>query len=60
MNNTKVEPPDLRESLERLDAVFAEPRPAGWSRRCWVQREALAFGALAVDISVPRREPGAE
>jgi hypothetical protein len=55
MKNTKPTP-DLRQTLDALDALTEEEMPAGWSRRSWVQREALAFGAL-VD---PPPEPAAE
>lgn len=58
MNNTKTEPPDLRQSLDALDTLPSEEMPAGWSRRSWVQREALALGALVMPVL--KREPAAE
>jgi hypothetical protein len=45
MNNQQA-PSDLFHRLEAVDLVADEPMPAGWSRRNWVQREAIAFGAL--------------
>jgi len=56
MNNTESTP-DLRQTLDALDALTEEEMPAGWSRRSWVQREALAFGALGEKKA---REPAAE
>ena len=37
---------DLKNRLESVDPVADEYTPAGWSRRNWVQREAIAFGDL--------------
>jgi hypothetical protein len=48
---------DLQNRLESVDTVQVEPMPAGWSRRNWVQREAIAFAALAVDLTKPPRNP---
>jgi len=56
MNNTEPTP-DLRQCLDALDALTEEETPVGWSRRSWVQREALAFGAL---VETKPREPAAE
>ncbi len=59
MNNTEPTP-DLRQTLDALDALTEEEQPVGWSRRNWVQREALAFGALADTPPAEPREPAAE
>jgi hypothetical protein len=50
---------DIQQRLESIDALAPEPVPAGWSRRNWVQREAVAFGALG-DEPLPRLEPPAK
>jgi hypothetical protein len=50
---------DIQQRLESIDAVPSESVPAGWSRRNWVQREAVAFGAIG-DESLPRLEPAAK
>jgi hypothetical protein len=50
---------DLKNRLENLDAIADEPLPAGWMRRNWVQREALAFGAViddALQSGTPKKE----
>ena len=47
MNNEKTN--DLLSQIESIDTVSSEPTPAGWARRNWVQREAVAFAALADD-----------
>jgi hypothetical protein len=54
MNNEKTN--DLLHRLESIDTVSSEPVPAGWSRRNWVQREAVAFSALADDLPQLRKE----
>ena len=59
MNNTNATP-DLRQTLDALEALTEEAMPAGWSRRNWVQREALALGALGESLAFTRREPAAE
>jgi len=48
MNNQEPHS-DLLTRLDSVDAVSTEPVPAGWSRRSWVQREAIAFGALTLE-----------
>jgi hypothetical protein len=48
---------DLQSRLDSVDTVASEPMPAGWSRRNWVQREAIAFGAIAADLVTPPRDP---
>ena len=58
MNNEQSS--DLISRLEACDAVPSEPLPAGWSRRSWVQRDALAFAAAAEAMITTRREPKAE
>jgi len=42
---------DLFTRLESLDTVPAEPLPAGWSRRNWVQRDAIAFAEVVRNIT---------
>jgi hypothetical protein len=42
---------NLLERLEAADAVPSEPMPAGWSRRNWVQRDAIAFAAAALSLA---------
>jgi hypothetical protein len=55
--NNQQSPSDLRNRLESVDLVAEEPMPAGWSRRNWVQREAIAFGELEEPIeSLPGEE----
>lgn len=49
---------ELQARIDSADPVASEPMPAGWSRRNWVQREAVAFGALAIPDLI--REPTAE
>ena len=44
--NNEQQHSDVQNRLESIDLVADEPMPAGWSRRNWVQREAIAFGAL--------------
>lgn len=56
MNKKQEQYSDLSSRLECVDEVPTEPVPAGWSRRNWVQREAIAFGALAVDPLIARPE----
>jgi hypothetical protein len=51
MNNQQL-PSDLKSRLESVDQIADAPMPAGWSRRNWVQREAIAFGDLA-DVPIP-------
>ncbi len=51
MNNQQL-PSDLKSRLESVDQIADEPMPAGWSRRNWVQREAIALGGL-VDVPNP-------
>ena len=51
MNNQQL-PSDLKSRLESVDPIADAPMPAGWSRRNWVQREAIAFGDL-VDAPTP-------
>ena len=53
------QPLDLQSRIEALDSVPAEPVPAGWTRRNWVQRDALAFAALAAAM-ITRRKTTAE
>jgi hypothetical protein len=48
---------DLQSRLDSVDVVASEPMPAGWSRRNWVQREAIAFGAITADFIKPPRDP---
>ena len=42
---------DLKQRLESIDALPADEVPSGWSRRNWVQREAIAFAALTPKTS---------
>jgi hypothetical protein len=42
---------DLQERLAAADCVPSEPVPAGWSRRNWVQRDAIAFAAAALSLA---------
>jgi hypothetical protein len=58
MKNPPSPAPDIQALLESADPVASEPMPAGWSRRNWVQREAVALGALV--IADPDLEPAAE
>lgn len=51
---------DLQSRLDAIDSVPSEPMPAGWSRRSWVQRDAIAFAAAAAAMIAPRREPKLE
>jgi hypothetical protein len=51
---------DLQSRLEAIDSLPSEPVPAGWSRRSWVQRDAIAFAAAAAAMIAPRREPSPE
>jgi hypothetical protein len=48
MKNEQAAAPDVQALIESADPVASEPMPAGWSRRNWVQREAVALGALFV------------
>ena len=48
---------DVQSRLDSVDAVASEPMPAGWSRRNWVQREAIAFGAVTADLIIPPNDP---
>jgi hypothetical protein len=57
MNNEEHDN-DLLERLEAADSLPGEPMPAGWSRRNWVQRDAIAFAAAA--RALVRRDPAAE
>ena len=57
MDNKQELPSDIQARIENADPVASEPVPAGWSRRNWVQREAVAFAAL---IGNPGLEPAAE
>jgi len=58
MENQESIAPDVQALIESADPVASEPMPAGWSRRNWVQREAVAFGALvAAELN---REPAAK
>jgi hypothetical protein len=57
MNNQQL-PSDLKSRLENVDQIADAPMPAGWSRRNWVQREAIAFGDLFA-VPVPNL-PGEE
>lgn len=56
MNNQELAS-DVQARIESADPLSSEPMPAGWSRRNWVQREAVALGALVVDLVL---EPAAE
>jgi hypothetical protein len=56
MNNQELAS-DVQARIESADPVASETMPAGWSRRNWVQREAVAFGAL---LRAPLPEPVAE
>lgn len=56
MTKSQEQASDVLARIERADPVASEPVPAGWSRRNWVQREAVAFAALAE----PKRETGSE
>ena len=54
MNNEQHNHDDDRDLIERLaaaDCVPSEPTPAGWSRRNWVQRDAIAFAAAALSLA---------
>jgi hypothetical protein len=53
-------PSDLLSRLEACDALPSEPLPAGWSRRSWVQRDALAFAAAAAAMIARLPEPKPE
>jgi hypothetical protein len=55
MNNEQL-PSDLNTRLESVDPLCTEPMPAGWSRRNWVQREAIAFGALTPEPPTIKKE----
>jgi len=58
MKNQEPIAPDVQALLDHADPVASEPMPAGWSRRNWVQREAVALGAIVFpNLS---REPVAE
>jgi hypothetical protein len=46
MKNQELSDSELQARLDSVDPVASEPMPAGWSRRNWVQREAVAFGAF--------------
>ena len=46
MNNNQQPCSDLLSRLDSVDPVASEPLPAGWSRRNWVQREAVALGDI--------------
>jgi hypothetical protein len=48
----------LLERLAAADMVQVEPAPPGWSRRNWVQRDAIAFAAAA--RALVRRDLAAE
>ena len=50
MNNEEHDN-DLLERLEAADSLPGEPMPAGWSRRNWVQRDAIAFAAAALSLA---------
>ena len=57
MKNEQQPSSDLQQRLEGIDALPSEPVPAGWSRRNWVQREAI-FAAMALANNTdPREEP---
>ena len=58
MKNQQPTAPDVQALIESADPVASEPMPAGWSRRNWVQREAVALGALFVADLAPT--PAAE
>jgi len=49
--NNKEQNDDLLERLAAADCVPSEPMPAGWSRRNWVQRDAIAFAAAALSLA---------
>jgi hypothetical protein len=51
--NNQERSSDITARLESIDALPSEPVPAGWSRRNWVQREAVAFGALDSLFAAP-------
>ena len=54
MNNQEHNHDDDRDLIDRLtaaDSVPSEPVPAGWSRRNWVQRDAIAFAAAALSLA---------
>ena len=55
MNNEQSS--DLQSRLEALDELPSEPRPSGWSRRNWVQRDAIAFAAAAAAMIAPQADP---
>ena len=57
MTKNQELPSDIQARIESADPVASEPVPAGWSRRNWVQREAVALGAL---IAEPDRIPAAD
>jgi hypothetical protein len=50
MKKNEQSSPDVSQRLESIDTVSTVPMPAGWSRRNWVQREAVAFGALVTTL----------
>jgi len=58
MNNEQQS--DLLNRLEAIDEVPAEPVPAGWSRRNWVQRDALAFAAAAAGMIKSLPDPASD
>jgi hypothetical protein len=47
---------NLFSRLECLDTVPTEPMPAGWSRRNWVQRDAMAFAEIACDVNETKED----
>lgn len=51
---------DLLSRLEAVDSLPTEPVPAGWSRRSWVQRDAIAFAAAAAAMIAHKRDPAGE
>lgn len=51
MKNQQHHDNDLLQRLEAADSVPSEPTPAGWSRRNWVQRDAIAFAAAALSLA---------
>jgi hypothetical protein len=57
MTMKNEQPSDLLSRLEALDCLPAEPVPAGWSRRSWVQRAAIAFAAAAAAMIAPKGAP---
>ena len=58
--NSEQQHSDLQNRLESVDLVAEEPMPAGWSRRNWVQRDALAFAAAAQSMIRPRIDPAGD